>query len=131
MLSLNKRRGLIALIVIVCPFLIIFTTCAQEGAIRLPQGHTNLIVEAITDVPLRRTPPNRGYIFITGPRDIIGFIEKGEKVKVQGKKVLRTFFGDDIWVRVKRVNQEKKAGGWVYFGTPDSSPYFRRATSEE
>jgi len=101
---------------------------ARETA-RMPKEHANFTAEVTTAVVLRTKPPNLGYLFITGPGKGIGLLEKGEKVKVRGKKVIRTFFGDDIWVRVSRLNQGKSGEAWAYFGTPDSSPYFHRVTS--
>jgi len=96
----------------------------QEAAI-LPKERLNVTVEAVTDVPMRKRPPNLGYLFISAPGETIGVVKKGEKVKINGKKFVKTFFGDDVWVKVKRVGQEKKPEGWVYFGSGGLSPYFQ------
>jgi hypothetical protein len=100
-------------------------------AVRMPKERVNFTAEATTTVLLRKKPPNLGYLFITGPGNGIGLLEKGEKVKVRGRKVIKTFFGDDVWVRVSRLNQEKKGEAWAYYGTPESSLYFRRITPGE
>ena len=96
----------------------------QEAAI-LPKERLNVTVEAVTDVPMRKRPPNLGYLFIFAPGETVGVVKKGEKVKINGKKFVKTFFGDDVWVKVKRVGQEKKPEGWVYFGSGGISPYFQ------
>ena len=126
-----KRLVLPSLVVAGWTLCLSFTSGAQGTAILIPKERKSFTVEAIADVPIRRRPPNWGYVFLTGPGDTIGVIKKGEKVKVQGKKVIRTFFGEDIWVKFKQTNQGKKTEGWAYFGTKDASPYFQLATSEE
>ncbi len=131
MVSSITRMTLPALVVAGWTLCIIFTSGAQETVSLIPKERTSFTVEAITDVPIRRRPPNWGYIFLAGPGDTTGVIKKGEKVKVKGKKVIRTFFGEDIWVKLKQTNQGKKSGSWAYFGTKDASPYFRLALSEE
>jgi hypothetical protein len=131
MASFSKRVVVLALVAGGWTLCSRLTLLAQEEAVRMPKERVSFTAEAVADVPLRKKPPNLGYLFISGAGDTIGVIQKGEKIKVRGRKVIRTFFGDDIWVRVKRTNQEKKTEGWAYFGTPESSPYFRRVTQEE
>jgi hypothetical protein len=97
---------------------------AQE-IVAFPKDKNNFYIEAVTNVPLRKKPPNYGYIFISNRDEVIAVINKGEKVKVRDKKILKTFFGDDIWVKVRRTEQEKKIEGWSYFGSEGLSPHFR------
>ena len=125
---LSKRLALSALAssLMLCTSFALF---AQETVI-LPKDRSNFTLEAVTDVPMRRRPPNYGYIFISSPEESLALIKKGEKVKMRGKKVIRTFFGDDTWIKVRQTEQGKKAEGWVYFGSGDTSLYFRLATTE-
>jgi hypothetical protein len=105
-------------------------TLRAREVVPMPKDRVNFIVEATTTVLLRRKPPNLGYLFIGSPGRGVGLLEKGERVRVKGRKIVKTFFGDDIWVRVSRLNQEEKTA-WAYFGTPESSPYFRRVKQGE
>ena len=97
---------------------------AQE-IVAFPKDKNNFYIEAVTNVALRKKPPNYGYIFISNRDEVIAVINKGEKVKVRDKKILKTFFGNDIWVKVRRTEQEKKIEGWSYFGSDSRSPHFR------
>jgi len=107
-----------------------FALLAQEMAI-LPKDRATFTIEAVTDVPMRKKPPNSGYLFIAGPGEAVAVIKAGERVKVLRKKVIKTFFGNDIWVRVKRIEQEKKPEGWVFWGSEETSPDFRLAKKGE
>jgi hypothetical protein len=129
MSSFSTRTVVLSFVVGVLLLCSSLTPLARE-AVRMPKERVSFIAEATTTVLLRRRPPNLGYLFIAGPGNGIGLLEKGERVKVKGRKIIRTFFGDDIWVRVSRLNQEEKEA-WAYFGTPESSPYFRRVKQGE
>jgi len=110
-----------------------FALFAQETAI-LPEDRDTFTIEAVTDVPMRKKPPNAGYIFIYSPGDMVAVIKAGEKVKVQRRKIVKTFFGNEVWVRVKRIEQEKKPEGWIYWGSEEASqasPDFRRVKKGE
>lgn len=100
-------------------------TAQEQETTILPKARLNVNVEVVADVPMKKRPPSLGYMFISAPGETIGIIKKGEKVKIIGRKAVKTFFGTDIWVKVKRVNQAKKPEGWVYFGDGDLSPYFQ------
>jgi len=131
MSSFNTRMVVLTLLVVGGWTLCSSLPLLARAAVPMPKGPGNFTAEATTTVLLRRKPPNLGYLFIAGPGNAVGLLEKGEKVKVGKRKVIRTFFGDDIWVRVSRLNPEKKGEGWVYFGTAESSPSFRRITQGE
>src|SRR5262245_55218294 len=80
MSSFSTRIVVLTLIVggwILCSSL---TLLAREAG-RMPKERVSFIAEATTTVLLRRRPPNLGYLFIAGPGNGIGLLEKGERVK--------------------------------------------------
>src|SRR5215211_7735145 len=67
-----------------------------------------------TDITVRKTPPSKGLILISGPGEEIFKLKKDDKVIVLERKVIESVLSKTIWIRIQ--DQQSKEQGWIYWG---------------
>ena len=75
---------------------------------------TKTIYVTTNDINVRKSPPSKGLILISGPGEALFELKKGAEVVVLETKVIESVLSKTIWVRIQ--DQQSKKDGWMYWG---------------
>lgn len=73
------------------------------------------------EIKVRKEPPVRGLILVSGPGKELYTLQKGAEVVLLEKRVIESVLSKTVWVRIKALGSEKE-DGWMYWGEDDEKP---------
>jgi hypothetical protein len=72
------------------------------------------VVVALTDVPVRESPPKVGIGYTKAPQR--GLMRRNDRLQVTSEVIVRTPYGPEKWIYVVRLSPPPEDRGWAYAG---------------
>jgi hypothetical protein len=69
------------------------------------------------DIKVRKEPPTKGLILVSGPGKEVFTLQKGAEVVLLEKRVIESVLSKTVWVRIKVPGSPNE--GWMYWGEDD------------
>ena len=95
----------------------VLTLAVNGFAQKVTSKEAKTVYVTTTDIKVRKTPPSKGLILISGPGEELFKLEKDAEVIVLETKVIESILSKSIWIRIWDLKSEKD--GWIYWGEND------------